>query len=114
ISCVGALGSAATCLGLALAGFDTSRLYYGTDTRAQALLVGAALACIGAGRHQPGLHVRGREQRMLAKRLAIGGAGFAGAAGWCGAGCGWTASPRLSTAAVSSASRWRRLPSSPR
>jgi peptidoglycan/LPS O-acetylase OafA/YrhL len=42
-SCFGALGSALLMAYLAPAGY-TTRAYYGTDTRAQALLVGAAIA----------------------------------------------------------------------
>ena len=41
---VGAGISALIMAALSLAGADSSRMYYGTDTRAQALLVGAALA----------------------------------------------------------------------
>ncbi|HET6795430.1 MAG TPA: acyltransferase family protein, partial [Acidimicrobiales bacterium] len=40
-----ALASATVTAVLQTAGSDPSRLYYGTDTRAQALMVGAALAC---------------------------------------------------------------------
>lgn len=55
---VAAAGAAASFAGMALAfapGVDPSRLYYGTDSRAGTLLVGAALACALplAGRHRP-------------------------------------------------------------
>ena len=43
LACVGVLASAALMAHLAPRGYDT-RAYYGTDTRAQALLVGAAIA----------------------------------------------------------------------
>ena len=50
---VGALASAALMLSLLLAGFSIDRIYYGTDTRAQALLVGSFLGAVGshAGEH---------------------------------------------------------------
>ena len=72
--CVGALASAALMAHLAPHGYDT-RAYYGTDTRAQALFVGAAIAV--------GLTLWGKESwrpqsRRLASGLAI--AGVAGTA----------------------------------
>jgi peptidoglycan/LPS O-acetylase OafA/YrhL len=45
---VGALASAVEMVALYGAGFSVDRLYYGTDTRAQALLVGSFLAALGA------------------------------------------------------------------
>jgi len=45
---VGALASAVEMVVLYAAGFSVNRLYYGTDTRAQALLVGSFLAAVGA------------------------------------------------------------------
>ncbi len=71
---------AAACTGLALAsaalmaalfhpGADPSRVYYGTDTRAQALLVGAALAALAAGR-RPRLRL---EASRRSHALAIAG-----------------------------------------
>jgi peptidoglycan/LPS O-acetylase OafA/YrhL len=77
----GALASAGTCLALALHGTDTSRMYYGTDTRAEALLVGAALACLSVGRRLPGVHARDRARRQRASQLLLGLVGLAGAAG---------------------------------
>ena len=68
IAGLGALASAGLCLALALRGTDTSRMYYGTDTRAQALLVGATLACLGIGSRAPGVHAHDRE--TPAARLA--------------------------------------------
>ena len=44
-----ALGSALVMALLFRAGTDPSRVYYGTDTRAQALLIGSALAALTAG-----------------------------------------------------------------
>ncbi len=46
----GAAGSACLMASMYLAGFSTSRLYYGTDTRAQALLVGSVLGALGSQR----------------------------------------------------------------
>ena len=81
----GALASAGLCLALALNGTGTSRMYYGTDTRAQALLVGATLACLGIGSRTPGARAHNRESRLRASRLLLGVIGLAGAAGviWC-------------------------------
>ena len=42
---LGAIASAALMVSLYHAGFSVDRLYYGTDTRAQALMVGAFLGC---------------------------------------------------------------------
>jgi peptidoglycan/LPS O-acetylase OafA/YrhL len=50
---LGACASAGAMVGLSLAGLGADRLYYGTDTRVQALLVGAALVT--------GLHLSGRD-----------------------------------------------------
>ncbi len=53
IAAVGAAASAIEMAVLSLRGADPSRLYFGTDTRAQTLLVGAVLAVV--------LHLRGRD-----------------------------------------------------
>jgi peptidoglycan/LPS O-acetylase OafA/YrhL len=45
---LGAIASAALMLSLYHAGFSVNRLYYGTDTRAQALMVGAFLGAVGS------------------------------------------------------------------
>ncbi len=69
---VAAVASATWMAVLSETGASTSRLYYGTDTRAQALLVGAALGAFGVG------------HRMLAsrpRRVAVAGAGIVGLAG---------------------------------
>lgn len=50
VAATGALASAVTAAWLAEAGADASRIYYGTDTRCQALLVGAAAAAALAAR----------------------------------------------------------------
>jgi peptidoglycan/LPS O-acetylase OafA/YrhL len=59
VSVVGALVSAAWMAHLYHAGSDPSRLYYGTDTRAQDLLVGAAMAILLV-RRPPAATARGR------------------------------------------------------
>ncbi len=83
----GAVASAATAFGLSVAGVDTSRIYYGTDTRAQALLVGAALAATmtrgGAATMTPGggaTMTRGGAATERWARLGGQAAGLAGAA----------------------------------
>ncbi|MGH9019344.1 MAG: acyltransferase family protein, partial [Acidimicrobiales bacterium] len=92
---VGALASAVEMVVLDLAGVSVTRLYYGTDTRAQALLVGsflAALGAAGAARTGPGGGPARRNQttlttpalppswsRTLRRRRLIGGAGLLGA-----------------------------------
>ena len=50
VAVAGAAASAAVCAALAAAGAGSARLYYGTDTRAQAILIGAALAAAMAMR----------------------------------------------------------------
>ena len=72
LSVIGALASAAWMAILANATGDLTRAYYGTDTRAQRLLVGAALA-VALALWKPAEHRSGR--------LALGLAGAAGAAG---------------------------------
>ena len=72
VALAGAAASVATILILAARGADASRMYYGTDTRAQCLLVGAAL---GAARLGPGWRVPPRLRRLLeiAGILALAG-----------------------------------------
>ena len=50
VASAGAGASACLMATLYLAGFSTDRLYYGTDTRAQALLVGSALGAVASSR----------------------------------------------------------------
>jgi peptidoglycan/LPS O-acetylase OafA/YrhL len=59
-----ALGSAVLMAALYRPGADPSRLYYGTDTRAQALLLGGALAFL--------LALRGPDAGPLPRRLVFG------------------------------------------
>ena len=70
--CVGALASAALMAHLAPHGYD-ARAYYGTDTRAQALLVGAAIAV--------GLTLWGRTCRRPRWARLASGLALAGVAG---------------------------------
>ncbi len=53
IAVLGAAASAVVGLALLADGMDTSRIYYGTDSRSQALLVGAALAVWRGQRTRP-------------------------------------------------------------
>ena len=46
VAAILAAGSAALCASLLLAGTSVDRLYYGTDTRAQAIMIGALLAVL--------------------------------------------------------------------
>ncbi len=69
---VGVLGALASALTMALLytpGGDPGRVYYGTDTRAQSLLVGAALAIVLARRTEP---LSRRGGRALSGAAAIG------------------------------------------
>ncbi|HEX3947632.1 MAG TPA: acyltransferase family protein [Acidimicrobiales bacterium] len=66
----GAVTSALLMALLAPTGGDPSRAYYGTDTRAQAILVGAALAVLLALRGAP----KGRPARSVIGWAAVGGA----------------------------------------
>ncbi len=68
VALLGALGSAATAAVMSARGVNDSRIYYGTDTRSQALFVGAALAAT--------LTLRG-EPANRAKRAALAVAGAA-------------------------------------
>jgi peptidoglycan/LPS O-acetylase OafA/YrhL len=76
---VGALGSAALMAAMYEAGFSIDRLYYGTDTRAQALLVGSFLGAIGSHRGEnfsilPTGWTATRRRRLLWSALGGGGA----------------------------------------
>jgi hypothetical protein len=71
----GAIASQLAC-GMLFEPDDTARAYYGTDTRAQALLIGAALAAMltrptGA----PVARHRGRTRRLVLNALGLAGAG---------------------------------------
>ena len=73
---IGALGSALLMASLYLAGASTSRLYYGTDTRAQALLVGSLLGALAS---EPDLRIVGRD--WAATRSGRIGGAMSGSAG---------------------------------
>jgi hypothetical protein len=87
ISAGGFVASASLMAGLAIAGVGTDRLYYGTDTRAQALFVGDALAGIMffVGRDFTGTRFRPARRRHAGRAmwagLALGVAGLVGAGG---------------------------------
>jgi len=77
---VGAAASASLMAVLYVVGVSTDRLYYGTDTRAQALLVGSLL---GAAAGRPGWRANGQEalatpraRRVRAGRGATGAGGL--------------------------------------
>jgi len=74
----GAVASAGLMAVLYEPGTDPSRVYYGTDTRAGALLLGAALACVW----RP---ARPTQAPRPAGRLVLGGAGVGALSGlaWC-------------------------------
>jgi peptidoglycan/LPS O-acetylase OafA/YrhL len=73
-----AAGSAALMAVLYEPGTDPSRVYYGTDTRAGAILLGAALACLWAPwRSKATLRLPGRVA------LAVVGAAALAGLGWC-------------------------------
>ena len=69
-----ALASAAAMAVLHRPAVDPSRIYYGTDTRAQGLLLGAVLALVW----RPG---RARRERVAAAPVALEAAGLLGCAG---------------------------------
>ena len=76
---VGALASAALMAAMHHAGFSVDRLYYGTDTRAQALLVGSFLGAIASQRtwHVVSEHwSTTRQGRLAGAALGVGGAGY--------------------------------------
>ena len=88
---VGALASAAEMIVLYAAGVSVTRLYYGTDTRAQALLVGSFLAALGFVEQRAGpVHRRDgartmqalpeRWTRTVTSRRLVAVAGLVGAA----------------------------------
>jgi acyltransferase-like protein len=74
----GAVASAALMAYLYEPGTDPSRVYYGTDTRAAAILLGAALACLW----KPSTR---QQEPRLAGRVLLGVAGAGALAGlaWC-------------------------------
>ncbi|HEY5252975.1 MAG TPA: acyltransferase family protein, partial [Acidimicrobiales bacterium] len=79
----GAATSAILMASLFAAGFSVDRLYYGTDTRAQALLIGSVLGAIGTHRGDvfsivPGRWNTGRRFRLFVTALGLGGAAYLG------------------------------------
>jgi peptidoglycan/LPS O-acetylase OafA/YrhL len=78
VAALGALASFGTSLGLSLAGAGSARLYYGTDTRAQAILAGAVLGALGPLTEWSGRP--GRFGRSATGRRALVAASLLGAA----------------------------------
>lgn len=75
---VGAAASSVLTICLYHAGFSTDVLYYGTDTRAQTLLVGSALGALASQRSWsvvPSGWAQTRRGRVLGTLLGVGGAG---------------------------------------
>ena len=100
LASAGALASAIEMAYLAPSGSDTTRAYYGTDTRAQALLVGAALAAalaaLGSRAHQreaSGARSVGAGGRGRDRGLVVAGVGQLVASRSTGGSC-WRPSPQ--------------------
>jgi peptidoglycan/LPS O-acetylase OafA/YrhL len=75
---VGAAASALLMASMYLAGFSTNRLYFGTDTRSQALFVGSLLGALAIRREWrvvPGNWASSRNGRICGAVLAVCGAG---------------------------------------
>jgi peptidoglycan/LPS O-acetylase OafA/YrhL len=81
VTIVGTVASAAVMAWLAPIGGTTTRAYYGTDTRAQGLLVGAALAVVLARRATGSLHRRPAIAGAPVTRPTVAGLAVAGLAG---------------------------------
>jgi peptidoglycan/LPS O-acetylase OafA/YrhL len=82
VSTVGALASAIEMALLYSPSADTTRLYFGTDTHAQSILIGAVLACvmtmIQMRRGEEGMAPVARTTGVARALLLVGVAGFAG------------------------------------
>lgn len=82
VSVAGAVGSAVEMLALYHPGANTTRLYFGTDTHAQSILVGAVLACVlTVIQERRGLTGMAPEARSMPAQVALGLTGAAGLAG---------------------------------
>jgi len=98
VAVVAALASSAAMTVLSLLGTSIDRLYYGTDTRAQSLLFGAALAGVfhSLGRDFTGRRHDGRTiedapaRRSLAWALSVAGIGAAAVLAWAVVSLGGT------------------------
>ena len=99
LTLVAALASAVLMAALYDPGADPSRIYYGTDTRASALLLGAALALVWAPGRTPALAHR----RVGVALDVVGMLALVGLMQRVCASC--TSSTRCSTAADSASSR---------
>ncbi len=82
VSTVGALASALEMALLYSPTANTTRLYFGTDTHAQSILVGASLACaltmIQRRRGEEGMAPEARSSNASVALIALGLSGFAG------------------------------------
>jgi len=106
ITVIGTVASAALMAAMHAAGFSASVLYYGTDTRAFDILVGAALAVLTAALAQPGprarawLHALGPlAAAALAWFFVVAGTGSGGIGG-AGVPTGWMFSGGFLVAAL--------------
>ena len=82
VAAVGAAASAAEMAALYRIGAGTTRLYFGTDTHAQCVLVGAALACaLSLLAHRQGVDGLAPRVTSAGARRALLAVGLAGAAG---------------------------------
>jgi len=70
-SAIGALASAIAMVALHTPGTDPSRVYLGTDTRVQTILIGVALACIWYLRPPSTDQVEGRRRSVIAAVLLV-------------------------------------------
>src|ERR1700733_6228446 len=82
VSVVGALGAAVEMILLYHPGANMTRLYFGTDTHGQSILIGAVLACalslIQMGRGEEGMAPRARRRATRSALAILGAAGFGG------------------------------------
>ena len=81
VAAAGAVASAAEMAVCFRPGANTTRIYFGTDTHAQSVLVGAVLACVLtlAARRRGGTGMDPAARRPIVRALLLGG-GFAGLA----------------------------------
>ena len=102
---VGALASALAMGAMYASGVSLDRLYYGTDTRAQTLLVGSCLGAMASGTASRVVRLRGRRKEVGARRGG-GHSGWPERCSCCGPVRPSTARTRSCTKVGSSSSRW--------
>jgi peptidoglycan/LPS O-acetylase OafA/YrhL len=82
VSVIGALASAAEMILLYHPRANTTRLYFGTDTHGQSILIGAVLACtlslVQMRRGEKGMAPRARGRATRSALVVLGAAGFGG------------------------------------